>query len=215
MVKKRGQASEKTVQRGSTSFDCKTHVPLAVVARSGQTYCFNCIVEEHQTQVFNLALHMLSDWALAEDATQEAFLSAFQSFQDFRGKSLRAWLLSIIANTCRDMLRTRKRRPSVPLEEIALKDPSQPVSRKESPEDYALRRELGRLIQQGIAILPQEQRLALVLIDIDGMSYEEAAQAMRCSLGTVKSRLSRARVRMRDFLRPHGELLPHELRQDK
>ena len=203
------------VQRDTAQFDCKTHITLAVEARSGQTYCFNCIVEEHQTHAFNLAAHMLSDWALAEDATQEAFLSAYRAFGNFRGENLKAWLLRIVGNTCRDMLRARRSRPSVPLEEIVLNPSSEPVSKEESPEDYAQRRELGRLIQQGMATLPQEQRLAMTLRDIQGMNYEEAGQGMGCSLGTVKSRLSRARAAMRDFLLAHGELIPKEFRQEE
>ena len=186
-----------------------------MAARSGQTYCFNCIVEEHQTQAFNLAVHLLGDRALAEDATQEAFFSAYRAFSSFRGENLKGWLLRIVANTCRDMLRARRSRPSVPLEEMVLDPSSEPVSGEESPKDYAQRRELGRLIHQGMSTLSQEQRFVLSLVDIQGMSYEQAAQATECSVGTVKSRLSRARAALRDFLRPHRELLPREFRHDE
>ncbi len=196
-------------------FDCKTHDTLAVTARSGLTYCFNCTVEEHQTKAFNLAVRFMGDLALAEDATQEAFVSACRAFSSFRGENLKGWLFRIVANSCRDMLRGRRSRPSVPLDEMILNPSSEPVSREESPEDYAQRRELGSLIKRGMDTLPQDQRLAMTLIDIQGMSYEEASQTMGCSLGTVKSRLSRARSAMRDFLQDHRELIPREFRQDE
>ena len=188
------------METATGNFDCKTHDTLAVTARAGQTYCFNCIVEEHQTKAFNLAVHFLGDPALAEDATQEAFVSAYRAFSSFRGENLKAWLLRIVANTCRDMLRRSHSRPSVPLDEMILNPSSEPVSKKESPEDYVQRRELGRLIKRGMDTLPQEQRLAMTLIHIQGMSYEETSQTMICSLGTVKSHLSRARSAMRFFL---------------
>ena len=88
-------------------------------------------------------------------------------------------------------------------------------SSEESPEDYTLRRELGRAIQDGLQSLSQERRLAVVLVDVQGFSYEEAAQVINCSLGTLKSRLARARGEMRDFLLKHGELLPSQFRQDR
>ncbi len=169
----------------------------------------------------NLALRMLSDWAMAEDATQEAFLSGYRAFRGFRGDNLRSWLLRIVANACRDMLRARKSRPAISIELSPL-DPEGPAnsplnlpSHDESPEDYALRRELGRVLQDGLQFLPQERRLTVTLVDVQGFSYEEAAQVMNCSLGTVKSRLARGRAALRDFLQTHRELLPHQFRHDR
>ena len=88
-------------------------------------------------------------------------------------------------------------------------------SDQESPEGYAERRELGRAIGAGLHSLPEEQRLAVTLVDVQGMSYEEASLAMGCSLGMVKSRISRGRGALRDFLRSTGELLPAQFRQDE
>ena len=186
------------------------------------THCYNCIIESMQTQAYNLARRMLDDWSLAEDAVQESFVSGYRAFQQFRGDNLRAWVMRIVANTCRDMLRSRKARPTVPLDPIS-SDPDNPTtpisaanlpSTEESPEDYAVRDELARTIQAGVASLPRVQRLAVLLVDVQGMDYEEAASAMHCSLGTVKSRLSRGRGRLRDFLRNTGELLPDLSRQE-
>ena len=203
-----------------TQFHSETHTSLPVNDRKGSEYCYNCVIEEHQTRAQNLALRMMGDWASAEDATQEAFVSGYRAFGSFRGDNLRSWLLSIVANACRDMLRARKARPAVSLdfsplnaegEETHLPDPP---SDTESPEDYALRRELGRTIEEGLQSLSEERRLVVVLVDVQGYSYEEASQIMRCNLGTVKSRLSRARLDMRDFLRERRELLPTRFRQE-
>ena len=193
---------------------------MPVKDRAGREYCYNCVIEEHQAQAHNLALRMMGDWATAEDATQEAFLSGYRAFGGFRGDNLKSWLLRIVANACRDMLRARKSRPSVsldfsPLNPESSEPPIDLPSSDESPEDYAVRRELGRTIQEGLQSLSEERRLPAVLIDVQGFSYEEAAQIMNCSLGTVKSRLSRARGELRDFLKGHRELLPGQFRQDR
>ncbi|HZA22052.1 MAG TPA: sigma-70 family RNA polymerase sigma factor, partial [Dehalococcoidia bacterium] len=156
-------------------------------------------------------------------AVQESFVSGYRAFPQFRGDNLRAWIMRIVANTCRDMLRSRRARPTVPLDPTP-SDPDDPnpalsavdfPSSEESPEDYVERGELRRTIEAGLASLPEERRLALLLVDVQGMSYEETAQIMDCSLGTVKSRVSRGRSELRDFLRATGELLPSQFRQDR
>jgi RNA polymerase sigma-70 factor (ECF subfamily) len=205
----------------SEQFICPTHTPLPVQDRSGRSYCYNCIIESHQTQAYNLARRLLNDWALAEDAVQESFVSGYRAFSQFRGENLKAWVMRIVANTCRDMLRSRRARPAVSLDPLpaAADDPTPSAvdlpSSLESPEDYAERNELRHTIERGLAALSQERRLAVLLVDVQGMSYEEAAQIMDCSLGTVKSRISRARAELRDFLQGTGELLPSQFRQDR
>ena len=202
------------------TFGCTGHTTLPVQDRSGHSSCYNCIIEDFQTQSYNLGRRMLSDWALAEDAVQDSFLSGYRAFHQFRGDNLQAWLMRIVANTCRDMLRVRRSRPTVPLDpqpvSIEEQDPIPTVanlrSTEESPEEYAERRELNRGIQAGLDSLPEERRLAVLLVDVQGLSYEEAAQTMRCSLGTVKSRVSRGRHGLRDFLQQSGELLPSRFR---
>ena len=197
---------------------CQTHAPLPVRDRSGRVHCYNCLIETYQTQAQNLALRMLGDWAHAEDAAQEAFVSGYRAFGTFRGENPRAWLLRIVANTCRDMLRSAKSRPVVsldisPLDREGGENPTlDPPSPQESPEDYTIRRELAGVIQEGLLSLPREQRLAVVLVDVQGFDYDEAARVMDCALGTVKSRLARGRAQMREFLQQHRELLPHLVR---
>ena len=201
--------------------DCIDHATLPVSDRNGVSYCFNCIIVAFQTQAYNLACRMLNDRHLAEDAVQEGLTSAYRSFTQFRGDNLRAWLMRIVANTCRDMLRAQRSRPSVPLDPVgtdpdseggALSAADMPTD-MESPEDSALRGELRRSIEAGLESLPDERRLALVLVDVQGYSYEEAATILNCSLGTVKSRISRGRRNLRDYLRATGELLPSRFRQ--
>jgi len=198
-----------------------THSPLLVQDRNGQTSCFNCVIETYQAQAYNLARRILDDWSLAEDAMQEALVSAYRAFPRFRGDNLAAWLMRIVANRCRDMLRSQRARPALPLDPLA-NDSDDPdsipsalniPSADESPEDHAKRGDLNRAIQSGLNTLPQEQRLAVLLVDVQGFSYEEASLSMGCSLGTVKSRVSRGRGALRDYLRQQGELLPSQFRQ--
>ena len=198
------------------------HANLQVTDQSGQSSCFNCVIETYQTQAYNLARRMLSDWALAEDAVQESFVSAYRAFSRFRGENLTAWMLRIVSNTCRDMLRARKARPALSLDPLPIGDSDEPQgasavdlpSHEPSPEDRAEQAELRETIQAGLDTLQEDQRLAVLLVDVHGLSYEEVSEIMSCSLGTVKSRVSRGRVGLRDYLRQTGELLPSRFRQE-
>ena len=192
-----------------------THPPLPIKNARGEVYCFNCVVEAYQTQMYNLVAHIVGSRDLAEDVTQEALISAYRAFGGFRGGNLRSWLMRIAANGARNVLRSLKARPSVSLDAMEFGPLESSPSSEEEPEEYTLRQELARTIEQGLAALPPEQKLAVVLVDIQGSSYEEAAQIMRTSLGTVKSRISRGRASMRDFLRTQGELLPSVFRHNR
>ena len=186
---------------------------LVRLIREGDLAAFNAIVERYQSHVFNLSARILGNRTTAEDATQDTFISAYRAIGKFRGGSLRAWLLRIASNQSYDILRAAKRRPAQSLDE-SLENPSFQVrSGDETPEQAAVRNELGDEIQRAIMTLPEDQRTVLVLIDVQGLSYDEAAQAAGTSIGTVKSRLSRARSRIRDHLKGRRELLPDEYRQ--
>ena len=183
-------------------------------SRAGDLDAFNVLVERYQRLVYNVALRMLGSAESAEDATQDTFLSAYRAVGRFRGGSFKAWILRIAANSCHDKMRVTRRARVGSLD--SLMEESGDFIRDneaESPEDYALRRELGRLLSEGLASLPEDQRLVVVLSDIQGLSYEEISEAAGCSLGTVKSRLSRGRARLRDFLLQRRELLPSGFRQ--
>ena len=178
--------------------------------QAGDLSYFNGLVELYQQQVYNLALRMLGDADAAEDAAQETFLSAYRGIRKFRGGNFKAWLLHITANVCRDHLRSARRHPVDSLDVLGpdVQIQTRLTGLSESPEDYALRVELGQVINSGLATLPPDQRLAVILCDIHGLSYEEIAQVAACSVGTVKSRISRGRAHLRDYLLRHRELLP-------
>lgn len=189
---------------------------LITAAQKGDLNSFNTLVRTYQHQVYNLAYRIMGDGAAASDAAQETFISAWRHLKTFRGGSFKSWLLRIVTNACYDELRRGKRRPSSSLESLYVEDPTPdadlPPSHQESPEAFTQRRELNRAIQAGIGQLPPDQRIVLVLADVQGMSYDEIAEATQANLGTVKSRLSRARARLRDLLLERGELLPGEYR---
>jgi RNA polymerase sigma factor (sigma-70 family) len=187
-------------------------------AADGSLESFNCLVLTYQDMVYNQAYRMMGDPASAEDATQEAFISAFRNLRSYRGGSFKAWLMRIVTNACYDELRRRKRRPTTPLEPIddageEMESPSWLADPGEGPEDTAARAELGQAIQMCLDNLPDDFRAVVVLVDMQGMDYTEAAAVLGKPLGTIKSRLARARLKLRDCLRGIGELLPIEFRQ--
>lgn len=188
---------------------------LISAAQAGDLDSFNQIVQLYETRVYNLCYRMLGDADAAADATQDTFISAFRHLPNFRGGAFKSWLLRIATNTCYDVLRTRKRRPSVSLD----KEPDDEGNRLDLPDPGAsldeimLQQELSAAIQRGLADLPEDQRIVIILSDIQGLAYEEIAQITGVQLGTVKSRLSRARAKLRDILRA-GELLPLKFRLD-
>lgn len=189
---------------------------LAAAARRGDRAAFNRLVGRYQGLAYNVAYRVLHDGDAAADATQEAFLAAFRRLDQYRGGSFKAWLIRIVTNQCYDLLRYQKRRPAASLEALLL-NPDDPVpalerQTSEHPDELFLRQELADWLQQIIDQLPPDQRVTLVLADVQGFSYEEIAQATDVELGTVKSRLSRARRRMRDLLQASSELLPARYR---
>ncbi|MBI4336925.1 MAG: sigma-70 family RNA polymerase sigma factor [Chloroflexi bacterium] len=204
---------EQLFRAGRTGMD---EQDLITQSKDGGLDAFNQLVLQYQGLVYNLSFRMLGDQATAQDLTQEVFISAFRHLDSFHGGNFRAWLLRIAANACRDYLRSAHVRHNVSLEAMTNDPASDPVSmlpsKSASPEEYVLRRELAAVLQKGLRTLPKEQRLALVLVDVQGFSYEDAAVALGVPVGTVKSRLSRARSAMRCYLEERRELLPDDLR---
>jgi RNA polymerase sigma-70 factor (ECF subfamily) len=150
-------------------------------------------------------LRFLGNREAAEDATQEAFIRAQRAIASFRGARFRSWLFSIVANAARDELRRLKRRPQRSLDNEEL-PPLDPPDRGPSPESEALRSDLRRALEAALLELPDDWRLTVVLSDVHGLTNQEVAEATGVAVGTVKSRLSRARGRLRDILRDSGEL---------
>lgn len=186
---------------------------LVVRSKDGDLQAFNFIVQRYQSQVLNLSARIIGDRGRAEDVTQETFISAYQAIGRFRGGSLPAWLMRIAANASRDSLRGSRRRPEQSLDESLESQSFQPVSAEPSPEEHAERSELNKELQKAILALSDNQRAVLVLIDVQGFSYEETTEFVGVSIGTVKSRLNRARRRVRDILMERRELLPDRFRQ--
>lgn len=188
-------------------------IELIKYAKEGDLTAFNRLVLEYQDLAYNVAYRVMSDPASAEDATQEAFISAYRKLKSYRGGSFKAWLLRIVTNACYDELRRRKRRPTTPLEPVGADDeemesPAWLTDESESPEESASRSELAAAIQQCLEGLDVDFRMVVVMVDVQGLDYSETASAIEKPLGTVKSRLARARARMQDCLQGYGELLP-------
>lgn len=192
-------------------------VALIQMSRQGDLDSFNRLVLAYQDLVFSQAYRLLGESNLAEDASQEAFISAYRNIHTYRGGSFKAWLLRIVTNTSYDELRRQKRRPTTPLEPLDADDeevesPRWLADPGESPEEKAERAELGRALQRCLNELPDDFRSVVVLVDVQGLDYSEASQAMGKPLGTVKSRLARARLRLKDCLQGFWELLPASFR---
>lgn len=186
-------------------------------AQKGELEAFNTLILHYQDMVFNTALRILSDEDLAADAAQEAFISAFRSIATFRGGSFKAWLMRTVTNACYDELRRQKRRPTTPLEPDTadgdeMDSPKWLADPNMTPAQQSEADELEHAIQHCLDALPTEFRTAVVLADIQGMDYTEVAAASKVPLGTIKSRLARARLRLRECLRGFEELLPSAFR---
>jgi RNA polymerase sigma-70 factor (ECF subfamily) len=189
-------------------------------AQRGDLDSFNTLVLNYQDTLFNAALRILGDEELAADAAQEAFLSAFRAICSFRGGSFKAWLLRTVTNACYDELRRRKRRPTTPLEpddgdDDAFPEPRWLADPGLSPEEAVESRELEHAMEHCLQRLPSEFRAVVVMADIEGLDYSDVAAVVRVPLGTVKSRLARARLRLRECLRAFEELLPATFRLEQ
>lgn len=189
---------------------------LIQAAQGGDLDAFNQLVLVYQGQVYALAYRLLGNQETAADVTQDTFLAAFQHLDRFERGSLRAWLLRIATNRCYDYLRRRRTRPTSPLEILFTRPEAAEAHRQfgveDDPEQYAERQELLAEIQRALDTLPPAQRVVVVLCDVEGLPYREAAEVIGISLGTLKSRLSRARTRLREYFFEHRELLPGSLR---
>jgi len=189
-------------------------------AQHGDLDAFNTLVLHYQDMVFNVALRILGDDDLAADAAQEAFISAFRNINSFRGGSFKAWLMRTVTNACYDELRRQKRRPTTPLEPDTndgeeMDSPRWLADPNLSPEQEAEADELEHAIQHCLENLPTDFRVVVVMADIQGLDYNEVAIAARVPLGTIKSRLARARLRLRECLRGFEELLPVSFRLEE
>lgn len=195
---------------------------LVMRSQSGDVGAFNELVLHYQQMIYNVNLRMLGDRDIAADVTQDTFIAAFRGIQTFRGgTSFRAWLLRIASNQACDHWRRTHRHPVESLESMTDEDEPHAADilsslaatgQESNPEESLLSKELQEIIQQGLQELPLEQRVAVVLCDVQGLSYEEIAATTQTTLGTVRSRIARGRARLRNYLYRHRELLPRSYR---
>lgn len=198
--------------------DTRLETPDGVLVercRSGDLNAFDVLVERHQNRVFNVCYWMLGNRDEAADASQDAFVRAFRSLSNFRGDSaFGTWLHRIAVNAAIDTGQRRKRAP-MPYSDLTPTnteddgarteiEPSTPAS--DDPAQRTLREERRRAVRSALATLPEHYRLVLVLLDIEGYSYEEIARTLKLPLGTVKSRINRARCVLRERLQETREL---------
>jgi RNA polymerase sigma-70 factor, ECF subfamily len=174
-------------------------------AAKGDLEAFNDLVLKYQDLVYNITCGILGNADAAQDATQEAFLRAFQHIDGFRGGSFRCWLLRIAANTCYDVLRTLRRHPTVPLlpeddDGNEVDSPLWLADPRSSPEAETEKDEFLQTLYHRIDEMPAVYRTVITLVDLNGLDYDEAAQALGVPIGTVKSRLARARLQIKEEL---------------
>jgi RNA polymerase sigma-70 factor, ECF subfamily len=176
--------------------------------RQGKPGAFDAIVLAHQDRVYAFCTRMLSDREDALDAAQEVFLSAYRNLDRFRGDAaLSTWLLRIAANQCLNRIR---RRTSLARKEIRYPEPENPGDppfqlpgrEEDRPDRIAENRETGKILEEALGRLEEEPRLLVLLSDVEGFTYEEISEAAGLPLGTVKSKLHRARMTLRKLLAP-------------
>lgn len=188
---------------------------LIAASQRGNLEAFNTLVLRYQDAVFSVSYRIMGDEQSAADASQESFITAFRRLETYQGGNFRAWLLRVTTNTCYDILRYHKRRPAMGFDDLVGEDyddgPPIPDESK-TPEQVVQQNELSAAIQKCIQALTDDQRVVLVMSDVEGYSYQEIADTVGTQLGTVKSRLSRARTGLRRCLQTVQELLPAQYR---
>jgi RNA polymerase sigma-70 factor (ECF subfamily) len=175
-------------------------------ARDGSLEAFNDLVVCYQDLLFALVVRMVPDRDQASDAVQEAFFSAFRNMRAFRGGSVRSWLSRIAINAAMDTQRLRKRRPADPYPELEDDSWQPPATEADDPVTTALTAERHHALNEALAKITHDQRTAIVLFDVEGYDYAEIAEMTGVSLGTVKSRIHRGRLALRDRLSDRMDL---------
>ena len=191
---------------------------LVSLSKDGDLAAFNTLVDRYQRDIFNLCYRLLGDPQAAEDATQEALLSAYRSLSRYAGGNVRSWLLRIAANQSKDELRRRKRKDrATSLDRMfdTLEAPVEIPDETPTAEEIYEDSERARLIQLMLMELPRDQREAIALVDLMGHRYEEAAEVLDVSVGTVKSRIHRGRTKLRTIVERRPELLSGYVRLEE
>lgn len=180
-------------------------------SRNGDMEAFEQLVRRYENKVYTVAYRFLGNHADASDLAQDTFLRLYHALPSFRGESsFMTWLYRITANACRDEIRRRQRYHFMSLDNETANNGNHIMSRVSgltpSPEEVVEQKEFNDMVQQCINTLTQEHRLILVMREVQGLSYDEIADILKCSLGTVKSRLSRARQAFKEIFNDRREL---------
>ena len=186
----------------------ESELDQALVERvqNGDKRAFDLLVRKYQHKIVSVCTRYVSDWSEAQDVAQEAFIRAYRAIGAFRGDSaFYTWIYKIAINTAKNYLVSKGRRP--PIGDIAIEDAVQldgasQLRDRATPERELLRQEIERTVFGTVEALPEELRTAITLREVDGLSYEEIAEAMNCPIGTVRSRIFRAREAIDERLRP-------------
>ncbi len=186
----------------------ESELDQALVERvqNGDKRAFDLLVRKYQHKIVSVCTRYVSDWSEAQDVAQEAFIRAYRAIGAFRGDSaFYTWIYKIAINTAKNYLVSKGRRP--PIGDIAIEDAVQldgasQLRDRATPERELLRQEIERTVFGTVEALPEELRIAITLREVDGLSYEEIAEAMNCPIGTVRSRIFRAREAIDEKLRP-------------
>lgn len=190
---------------------------LITLAVAGDLDAFNELVLQHQEIAYNVAYRILADENTAADATQNAVISMYRKLDTYRGGSFKSWFLRIVTNACYDELRRQRRRPTIPIEPETnegelVESPEWLEDKSAGPEEVLGTSEIEKAIQHCLTGLDKKFRVVITLVDISGVDYETVAQIIGSPIGTVKSRLARARLKMQQCLQGFRELLPDQFR---
>jgi RNA polymerase sigma factor, sigma-70 family len=190
-----------------------TEASLIENAQRGDMDSFNQLVLNYQDMLYRISLRILNDESSAEDATQNAMIQAFRNIKSFRGGSFRSWLARVTVNASYDEMRRWRRQPSMSFEQVnsdgeEIESLPWMVDLSAGPEENYDSVELRDALQHCVKALNSEYRLVVVLVDVEGMSYEEVARVANIPVGTVKSRLARARMQLRKSLQSYRGILP-------
>lgn len=175
-------------------------------ASGGDPAAFNRLMEAHEKRMYAVALRMCANREDAQDCLQEAMLRVYRAISSFRGQSsFSTWVYRITMNTCLDELRKKKNKQNTSLDNL-LDQGWAPSDGENVPEKQAMLSETRRQISTAIQELPEDMRAAVVLRDVHGLAYDEIADALCTNVGTIKSRISRAREKLREKLSKNPEL---------
>ena len=179
---------------------------LILRAQKGDAGAFETLMAQYEKKIFNVALRTMRNREDAADMAQDAIVKIYRNLASFKGDcSFGAWAYRITLNTCLDELRRQKKRPAVSFDDMTEEGKMQFEDNSEKPEESLERKELAAVINAAIASLETDYRVAVTLRDVQGLSYQEIADATRTSLGTVKSRINRARAQLQKKILPYRE----------